>query len=79
MLQTVWWILLVLLVLTNGFCTYKGIQPNPIYRVVNRRLLSGGTRVPSKTVMGGLSVGCLLLGVMTGMLVYYACLKSLSR
>ena len=67
-----WWALVIVLVLTTIRCTQQGIQPNPIYRVVNRRLSVTHSISRSTSVVS--STAALVLGVLFGGLVYWACL-----
>ena len=78
-LQIVWWVLLAMLILTQVACIGKGIQPNPMYRVINRRVLRGGNHGIHPAIMGAMSFVSLSVGLITGLLVYFLIMRAMTR
>ena len=67
-----WWLVLCILIIVHISCTMKGIQPNPLYRVVNKRI--SVTRTIPRRVGTLSSTFALVLGLIFGGLVYWTCL-----
>ena len=64
---------------TQIACIGKGIQPNPMYRVINRRVLRGGNHGIHPAIMGAMSFVSLSVGLITGLLVYFLIMRAITR
>ena len=71
-IRIIWWVVLVMFFVVHIGCTTQGIQPHPIYRAVNKRMVMTRT-IPKKTSLVS-STAALVLGLLFGGLVYWGCL-----
>ena len=67
-----WWVVVITLLFTTVGCSTQGIQPNPIYRVVNKRVAI--TRHVSSRVSTISATASLFMGLIFGGFIYWMCL-----
>lgn len=67
-----WWFLVIILVFTTMGCASKGIQPNPLYRIVNRHVSTSRVITSQRSAISS-TLG-LLTGLIFGGVVYWMCI-----
>ena len=71
-IRIVWWFVVIILVCTTMGCASQDIQPNPLYRIVNRRVSASRMITRQRGAISS-TVG-LLTGLFVGGIVYWMCI-----